>query len=530
MVVSQKLRSIAAFLGIFLVSAGVFSYLEWQPSFKDPDSFYHAKMALLMLDHGIVKNFPWLPFTFLAERFTDHHFLYHVALLPFVSLFGPFLGLKVATVVFAATAVTAFYGLLRSYQAKWPWLYTLILTTSSGFTFRTGLAKAQPLVLVLVFVALIVLRKKNFLPIFVVSFLYVWLYGGWPLMLVLLAASLFGQLTVERFAGHDSEKKLQAGRYLKQTAAVLSGLAVGFVVNPYFPGNIRFYWEQIVQIALVGHKSKLAVGGEWYPASFTQILSGSGAGFLILFIALLCLLVAACWSEVVKKDRPPLQARILSGIATTVVLAGLFFNLTIRNSRHIEYFVPFLLFFIALLVSALIEIIDLAALRRRFKLQLGPFKVLAQYALPIFFFLLAFLAIRDVRAVRASYDDGLAATRFRNAAVWLGEHAEDEAVIFHDSWGDFPLLFYWNDTNRYISGLDPTFLYRFDREKYELWKDIATGELTGSIGRAVADGFGAEYVFIKKQAKEFGDRASLDSSLLLAYEDEEAWVFQVLPR
>lgn len=555
MVVSQKIRSIAAFLGIFLVSAGVFTYLEWQPSFKDPDSFYHAKMALLMLDHGTVKDFPWLPFTFLAERFTDHHFLYHVALLPFVSLFGPFLGLKVATVVFAAAAVTAFYGLLRSYQAKWPWLYALILTTSSGFTFRAGLAKAQPLVLALVFVALIVLRKKKFLPIFIVSFLYVWLYGGWPLMLILLGAVLVGDLVTKKFlVSQDAVNTgyLPAGKFQydnKMTSefqndnmmmgrmvsvvsglAVISGLVAGFVINPYFPGNVRFYWEQIVQITLVGYQSKLAVGGEWYPASFTQILSNSSTGLFILLLALLFLLIAAFWGEVVKKDHPPLNQRVLSGIATSVVLAGLFFNLTIRNSRHIEYFVPFLLFFVALLVSALVEIIDPVALRRRFELQLGPLKLLARYALPTFVFLLAFLAVRDVRAVRALYDNGLAAQRFRSSMAWLSENSEKDAIVFHDSWGDFPMLFYWNDANRYISGLDPTFLYRFDREKYELWKDIATGELTGSIGRAVADGFGAEFVFIKKQAKEFGDRASLDSSLFLAYEDEEAWVFQVLLR
>ena len=29
---------------------GIFALLEWSPSFADPDSYYHAKVALLMAE------------------------------------------------------------------------------------------------------------------------------------------------------------------------------------------------------------------------------------------------------------------------------------------------------------------------------------------------------------------------------------------------------------------------------------------------------------------------------------------------
>src|SRR3989344_3431557 len=89
---------------IFAVSVLLFSWLHWQPAFADPDSFYHAKMSQFLLERGAINEFPWLSATSLRYQFVDHHFLYHLILIPFVAV-SPLIGLKVATVLLAARAL-----------------------------------------------------------------------------------------------------------------------------------------------------------------------------------------------------------------------------------------------------------------------------------------------------------------------------------------------------------------------------------------------------------------------------------------
>ena len=92
------------YLAIFSISFVVLLVLQAAPVFADPDSFYHAKMALLIRDQGVIHTFPWLDLTVLGQHYTDQHFLYHVLLIPFVTWFPPLVGLKLATVFFGAGA------------------------------------------------------------------------------------------------------------------------------------------------------------------------------------------------------------------------------------------------------------------------------------------------------------------------------------------------------------------------------------------------------------------------------------------
>jgi hypothetical protein len=74
------------------------------PNLPDNDGYYHIKLAEIMRTEGLKPAFPWLPLTILnAREFYDHHFLFHVALIPFT--FDDLrLGAKFAAVIFAALA------------------------------------------------------------------------------------------------------------------------------------------------------------------------------------------------------------------------------------------------------------------------------------------------------------------------------------------------------------------------------------------------------------------------------------------
>ena len=82
----SKIRSdiwIAAILCV-LFFAGMAWIQFASPDMPDNDGFYHIKLAYLMRTEGLKPEFKWLPQSILNKNeFYDHHFLFHVALIPF---------------------------------------------------------------------------------------------------------------------------------------------------------------------------------------------------------------------------------------------------------------------------------------------------------------------------------------------------------------------------------------------------------------------------------------------------------------
>jgi hypothetical protein len=76
----------------------------------DPDGFYHAEISALMSRGQLIfAEFPWMQFSTLQTNFTDHHFLYHALLIPFVLIFPPLIGAKIATVILTAGFLTLLF-------------------------------------------------------------------------------------------------------------------------------------------------------------------------------------------------------------------------------------------------------------------------------------------------------------------------------------------------------------------------------------------------------------------------------------
>ncbi|QQR60463.1 hypothetical protein IPH19_03550 [Candidatus Uhrbacteria bacterium] len=72
----------------FFLGSAWFSLFQIWGSFPDPDAFYHAKIASLMLERGPLLSFPWLDLTVLHSGFNDQHLLFHYFLMPFVKWLG----------------------------------------------------------------------------------------------------------------------------------------------------------------------------------------------------------------------------------------------------------------------------------------------------------------------------------------------------------------------------------------------------------------------------------------------------------
>ena len=104
-------HSLLQYLLIILAAYFLFFWLQSAPVLSDPDSFYHAKIGQILANGKILHEFPWLNFTTLKDNSVDHHFLYHIFLIPFVSLFpDPLAGLKFSVVVIGTMVFTVIFG------------------------------------------------------------------------------------------------------------------------------------------------------------------------------------------------------------------------------------------------------------------------------------------------------------------------------------------------------------------------------------------------------------------------------------
>jgi len=536
---------LAAYAAVFSITAVVFAYLHWERSFMDPDSFYHMKMAVLMLQRGVIRDFTWLPFTSLSAAYADHHFLYHAALLPFVAAFGPTIGLKVATVIFCAASLTAFYAVLRAYGVKFAFIWTLLLGTGGGFIFRLALAKATAMSLLFIFLVFLALRREKRRTLFVLSWLFVWLYGGWPLLIVIAGAFLVGRLMAEalierpveqaswplrirdRLAAAGREQSFRSWPEVKNFFAICAGLVAGLVINPFFPRNLAFYWEQIVQIAVVNYGSAIIVGNEWYPYTFVELFGRASTIFIIFAVILTVLLAAVFWGEPGRRHEAPAKKWLIAFNAV-LLLTVFFLAMALRSRRHVEYFAPFAVFFEGLLLTAILPLFSgfgerPAGDRAASKIRVARIGLLIYLAV-----FLPLISVRDVIVIGLTYRrSGLSFTRYAAAADWLKANTPENSIIFHSDWDDFPLLFFNDDRNRYISGLDPTFLYRQDALRFREYVDINSGARHKRVANVIADLFQSRFVMIEKDHAAMLRVVEADRSLKEVYADDEVSIFAV---
>lgn len=516
---------------VFAAMLIVYLPLQASQSFADPDAFYHLKIAELTAAHGPVRSFPWLPFTTLASSFADHHFLYHVALIPFIKIFGALHGIKLATAIFAAAAVASVAWALRRLDVRYPALWAVLAGVMNPFVFRIGLAKASALGVLLLVVGLTFAIERKAWPLAIVSFIYVWTHGGWPALLVLGTVAVIvmswgerrsngviasdavpvGQAAKQSFSGLLRRLTPPRNDGFKSIAALWGGALAGLVFNPFFPQNLKFYWEQIVQIAVINYQDVIGVGNEWYPYAFRSLWDDLPLLFVLSAAAILILPVVL---EGKKDDERQRRFRIALALSACAML---FLFMTLRSRRHVEYFVPLMMLSVASWSS---------------QLPWGKIRPFARrYA--ISFFLLgaclvsmtAVYAQRSLAQAKKDLDGSYRFTLYEKASAFLAANTEPNEVIIHSDWDQMPPLFWWNDKDRYMMGLDPTFLYNASHERYKDYVDFTLGKSADPI--KVMDEFGARFVLSDRGHANMQEMLEKSGRFEKAYTDSETFIYRL---
>lgn len=486
---------------VVVLFAIVLATNQAHPGFADPDVYYHMKMAQLMAQHGIILDFPWLPYTTLATHFTDQHFVLHVLMIPFVTLLNPLLGTKVFIVLAALATIGVFAVCVRRLGLRWWWAATILLMLTTPWTFRLQLVKATPLAIILLLIALVCLAQRRWAWLGILSWLYVWVHGGFVLLLVLAGCWLISQLPFTSWR--------QWWRLLWPLGIVTGGVAVGLVLNPYFSNNFYFYWDQLVQIGIINYQETIGVGAEWYPYRPAQLWFG------------LSVLLGAALAGIVLTV---VQRRRLAALDLCALLLALgTIILTLKSRRYIEYVGPTLAFFVAVWWNHLI--INWQRLEEWLQQPLKDHLIRALLACSLIIAAIPVI-LYDLSLNRKDVLGGDTPQTIAPAMSWLDQHAQTGDKVLHSDWDDFPLLFYYSDKVAYMAGLDPTFMYRANADRYWLWQKITTGSFTGDMDAALTT-LEVKYVLVTKDHGTMFKLINQAHRARLVYSDDAADIFTV---
>lgn len=499
MIKSQHDLRLFPFILLALFIAGMALIQFASPDLPDNDGFYHIKLAFLMRTEGLKPEFSWLPLSILnANVFYDHHFLFHVVLMPFT--FGDLrLGAKWAAAIFAALAFFTIWFLFHRQKVPFAWLWALaLLGISDAFLYRMSVTRAQSLSLAVLALALAWLLEGKHKHLGLLSFVYVWLYDAFPLLIALAILHLLAVALIER--------RLEFRPLLYVTA----GIVLGLVINPYFPANIIFSYHHM--LPKLTDATSVRVGNEWYPYETKQLLENSLPA------------LAAFAGGAIALGLSPKKMDVRTALS---FLAALLFGLMLFQARRfVEYFPPFALIFAAFAWTPILVSSFDQAQRESSPIPLaGPSH--NRFAGILLAGLVAVSMVISIPRAREAIDRSKPYDLYAGASAWLEKNTPAGERVFQTDWDDFPRLFFYNTHNTYLIGLDPTYMQLYDPSLYDLWVDITQGKVERPA-RLIAGAFGSRYVHTDLKHGSFLRIAEDDPGLLEVYRDDQAVVFEVI--
>lgn len=473
---------------IIALGIGLIAWLQLSnpDKFPDPDGFYHAGASQLLTQSALTDTFPWMQYTTWEDGYADQHYLYHWLLVPFNTIEK----LQWSVIAFSAIFLIMFYYALIIMRIKHAWMWIpVMLIGSVDFLFRINLVKANTLSLSLLLliviltyqwhVALQQTRRNLWLGLLIIiSALFVWTYGGFLFVPCLILAYCI--------AASIEKRKIIVAPFI----ATLMGIIIGIAVHPHADHVPKLLFDQLFRTGL-GAGSKVPAGSEWLPFETLWFFKSNA---IILFFWTLG--IAAELGSLTARKKPSWLSLWMHVTAIGLLV------LTLWHRRFIEYFVPF-----AVIASAVSMAPHYA------KLNLEKFIAAWQSFWQI---RLVVLCVGVAMVIAAGYNiklnnvymnNAASGYAFRNAAQWMELHSEPGDVVVNTQWDQFPGLFYWNRSNYYVVGLDPTFMFIDNPDLYWKWRKITDDdsekwESPEKIHRILRDDFHAKFLFIDSDRNE----------------------------
>ena len=526
---SGSVRSESAIRILLLITGAIgITMVFWPLQFStrsiccgDFDGYYHIMWSRLLWEGMKAHHLPqfiWLPLTTLNPRdYVDHHLLFHVFQIPFTWFRDLRLGAKIASLVFAVLAVFSCYWLLVRYRIRFAlvWLVAL-LACSTPFLFRLNMAKAPPFAIIYLIIGIYFLFQKKYWLLLPLSFVFALTYD---MFVLLIAAAVIWSMVVGW-----TERRFE----WRPVVFVLVGTLAGLVINPYFPHNLVLLYEHLkIKLTLGSFSTK--VGHEWYPYTSWEFMGNS-------VVACVAMVVGYVLFE--PADRKRAHYPLFFLIFSTLLMV-----MNARWRRIAEYWPPFAILFAAFSVQPWLDGTRsiFTQLPRYMLDELQPFldrhepaglsrrrEMLHWLAAAIVAVILAVVLGTNLRVTAKDIADSETHEFYRAGMQWVRSNVPAGEIVFNTDWDDFPRMFYFDPTHRYVSGLDPTYLFDRNKELSHLYDRITLGK-EDDPGPLIRDRFGARYVFTDNSDihTKFVTKA-LDSGWFeVVYEDEDCTILHI---
>lgn len=482
----------------FLVALGAMLAIQFSSqAIVDNDGYYHIRWSW-MLRHSLphLPQFRWLPLTVLEpSRYVDHHFLFHVLLMPFT--FGDLrIGAKLAAALFGALAVGALFALLVAEDVRHRWVWYLpLLAGAEPFLYRMSMTRAPSLSLVLLAACLYLMLHGRLPGLLVLTFLFVWLYSMFPLVVVFAGFYLVAVLL--------SEQRLE----WRPLAATLGGALLGLLINPYFPKNLLLIREHLHMV--LHPPAAVDVGVEWYSYEAWDMLTGCAVSFAVYFLGLVRFDFRKRSS-----DLRPLFFLLIS-VALLIVFS--------KWRRFVEYWPPFAVLFAAFAWNS----------SPGPEAEAAPVGVAVPWAhritvlgANVLVIALGLLALGNLWRAGKELREEPNPFAYQGAAAWLKAHTPEGSMVFNTDWDEFPMLFYYDQHNVYVTGLDTRYLADYNPALWSAYSRVTQGE-EADAAPIIRDRFGAQYVVTANESTDFLDAANSSGGFENVYHDSYAVVLRI---
>jgi len=514
----------------FVAGAIAIGIIFWQLQFStdsiccgDFDGYYHIKWArelwASMKSNTFPPAFPWLPLTTLnPQNYVDHHLMFHIIQIPFAAISDPRLGAKISSAFFGGLAVLSCYWLLMRYRIRYPLVWLIgLLACSAPFLFRMNMAKAPPLAIIFLVIAIHLFFQRKYTLLLPLALVFTWTYD---LFVLLIMATVFWVVTIA-----ITEQRFE----WRPLVFVLAGCAAGLIINPYFPKNLLQLAEHM-KIKLTMSDFDTKVGSEWYPYDSWEFLGNSAVACMAMFVGYVTF--------------EPSERRRAHYPIFLLLLSTALMIMTARWKRIAEYWPPFAVLFAGFTLQPWLEGYRpyLTRLPKEILEELKPFldregmppppkekdlrDLVRTIAMAVVALLLSAFLSMNLKATVKEIEQSERHDYYRAGAEWLRANVPPGQIIFNTDWDDFPRLFYYDSSHYYVSGLDPSYLYEKNPDLSRLYDGITLGR-EEDPGPLIRDKFGARYVFSDNNHHDFFEHARLSGWFDIVYEDTECTIMYI---
>ena len=524
-----------ALLVIFCLALFVLLVQFQSPNLSDPDAFYHMRHSWIYRTSGIFdSSFPWAQYSSIKEIGSDIWYGFHLVIMP-LTYFQDLAGiLKWGSSLVMLISLLIAFSAFKKLGMRWPLFWTLLFSLiTADLLYRLTMLRPHSISISLTFLLFAFFADKpsyrTSVAIFFLGAAFSWLHLSLSWIPVLMA----GALAISQFF-----KKIDIE--WRKILALIAGLAVGWLARPNPFGGLKLAYIQVLKLLIEKQNGlPLRFGNELKPFVWVN--------FVDILIPISVLMLAAIILFLWMLNRKPAvliaaqtQAVLWASLALSVLFFVLSFLLARRSS---EFFVGFGIIFIGLVVT---RYWNLPPETRRSFFAGWPMSLLGLAVIAA----LIYGPIKTVYRYETYFANtgSFFPTRFKETSLWLQEHSQPGEIVFNLQWDRFAQLFFWNQHNYYINGMDPIFEFDYSPELY--WKNHhlyidkffiqdgvakvcgeirCTEEMVEDVHKILKDDFKASYVFIERRRNpRFYEYLKQDNRFRQDFENDFEAVFKIL--